>query len=507
MINFYVYLVVIVCGAAVLAIELLGTRLIAPFYGSGLYLWSALISVTLAALSVGYAIGGRLADRGTKLEHFCIIIALAGIWIVLIPWLRYPVLSIAENMGMRAAVLITATILFFPPLALLGMVTPYALRMKAATLGVVGRTAGNLYAISTVSSVFAAIFTGFFLIPNVGVYRLVLLIGLILIATAVLGLAIARNHKATAVACVLLATSTLVGFKTAPSQSADPANGLIALEQSAYAEIRVVDIDNARLMIIDGGTHTIADTLSWESYFPYVNILDITRHFFEQPGEMLLIGLGGGSVVKGFYRKGWNVDAVEIDPVVTEMARRYFGLRDKEAKIFDMDGRQYLITHDKTYDLVIMDAFGSSAIPFHLVTKEAMGLIRSRLTPNGVLAMNIESVGWDDIIVSSLAKTIGTQFENVIVLPIAEPPDQIGNIVLLASNRPLDLLEEIDPPLNRFSPEYDRTHAWDNQFLPDSSGIPILTDELNPVDIWAERVNLVARKQLHDYFRGRVQSW
>lgn len=97
MINFYVYLAVVVCGASVLAIELLGTRIIAPFYGAGLYLWSALISVTLAALSVGYAIGGRWADREPKLSRFSLIIGIAGLWVMFIPWLRMPVLAVSEE--------------------------------------------------------------------------------------------------------------------------------------------------------------------------------------------------------------------------------------------------------------------------------------------------------------------------------------------------------------------------------------------------------------------------
>jgi spermidine synthase len=189
------------------------------------------------------------------------------------------------------------------------------------------------------------------------------------------------------------------------------------------------------------------------------------------------------------------------------MARTHFGLRPDEAEIYEMDARQFLITHDKTYDLIVMDAFGSSSIPFHLVTAEAFGLIRSRLAPGGILAMNIQAVGWHDVIVRSLAATANQQFEHVTMLPIAEPPDQLGNLVLLASGRALDLKEEPPVPRDRFSPEYDRAHAWDNRFKVDVADAPVLTDELNPIDVWAERVNLVARKQLHDLFKERGISW
>jgi len=506
MINFYVYLAVIVSGASVLAIELLGTRVIAPFYGASLYLWSALISVTLAALSLGYAIGGRWADRGARISRFAIIIGLAGLWVAAVPWLRVPVLALTAGLGLRTAVLITATVLFFPPLTLLGMVSPYAIRLKADSLSVVGRTAGNLYAVSTLASVAAAVATGFFLIPNVGVSRLLLLIGMALVGTALIGFAGKSKGAASLIVLLIVVVGTVL-FLVAPTLAADPKIGLIAAEDSAYAEIRVVDLDDTRYLFIDGGMHTGVDLATGESHFPYVHVLDIAKSFFRQAGEMLLVGLGGGSVVKSFVRDGWRVDAVEIDPVVTRMARLYFGLYESEAQVYTMDGRQFLMGHDKTYDIIVMDAFGSSSIPFHLVTEEAFGLIRSRLAPEGILAMNFEAVGWQDVIVRSLAATAGRQFKHVIVLPIAEPPDQLGNLILLASNRELDLKTELPVPMDRFSPEYDRAHAWDNRFEVDVKWAPVLTDDLNPVDVWSERVNLVSRRELHAFLNERGVAW
>lgn len=506
MLNFYIYLAVIVGGAAVLAVELLGTRIIAPFYGASLYLWSAQISVALAALSVGYAIGGRWADRGPKLERFALVIGLAGVWIALIPVMRTPALAISESAGLRTAVLITSAVLFFPPLTLLGMVSPYAIRLKASSLDVVGRTAGNLYSVSTVASVFAAIATGFFLIPNIGVTRLLLLIGLSLVATSAIGLLLGRRAKAIATAGVLILV--IAGaFVMAPELKANPEIGLLDIRQSAYGEIRVVEVDDTRYMVLDGGIHTIIDPRTWDSHFQYVHVLDLAKGMFDKPGEMVLVGLGGGSVVKSFRREGWKVDAVEIDPEVVEVAYSHFGLFPVEADVYAMDARQYFITHDKKYSLAVLDAFGSSSIPFHLVTKEAFELVRSRLSPDGMIAMNIEAVGWEDQIVKSLAATLDQVFDHVVILPIAEPPDQIGNLVLFASNRPLDLTEDPPVPSDRFSAEYDRAHAWDNRFTVKPEWGPVLTDDLNPVDVWAERVNLEARKDLHEFFSKRGLSW
>jgi predicted membrane-bound spermidine synthase len=220
---------------------------------------------------------------------------------------------------------------------------------------------------------------------------------------------------------------------------------------------------------------------------------------------MLLVGLGGGSLVKSFDRTGWSIDAVEIDPVVVEVAYEFFGLEPREARVYTMDGRQYLLTHEKTYDLVILDAFGSSSIPFHLVTREAFGLIKERLAPGGVLAINIEARHWFDKIVRALGITLHRHFEHVRALPLSEPRTAFGNLVILASDRELDFPEGM---LGRPSEFLDdpywhwvvvtRNHAWDNRFDPRiPGGVPILTDELNPVDVWAEEINLEARRELH----------
>ena len=505
--SWLVYFAVIVSGASVLAIEMLGTRILGPFYGVSLYLWSALISVTLAALSLGYSIGGRWADRGPTLGRFATILGAAGLWICLIPWLRSPILAAAEPLGLRTAVLIAATLLFFPPLALLGMVSPYAIRLKATRLETVGTTAGNLFAVSTIASVLSAVATGFLLIPNVGVYSLVTIIGVSLLITAAIVSLVSRERKVVLSATLLVFALGAVLIPGDSDPAARPEEGLLDVRQSLYGEIRVVDVGDTRHLLIDGGTHTIVDRATGESHFAYVHVIDLARGYFAEPGELLLVGLGGGSVARNFAASGWKVDAVEIDPVITEMARTHFGLLPQEADVYDMDARQYLITHDKMYDLIVMDAFGSSAIPFHLVTTEAFELLRSRLKPGGVVAMNVEALGWDDVLVSSLLATSRTQFAHAIALPIAEPPDKLGNVVLFISDRSLELPEAPPVPMSRFSVEYDRAHAWDNRFESRAAGAQVLTDELNPVDVWAERINKAARRQLREYFDEKAPIW
>jgi spermidine synthase len=510
------YVIVFISGAAVLALEILGTRILGPFYGMGLFLWSALITVTLAALSVGYAVGGRWADRGPSFSRLGLLFGAAGLWVLAVPFLEHPVLLAAEPLGLRAAVLVTATLLFAPPLTLLGMVSPYAIRLKARDLNHVGRTAGNLYAVSTVASVVSALGMGFFLIPAMGVGRLTYAIGLALLTAS--GLAFfarigGSRDRGTAALLVLGIGSA--GMAKLSDDAPDPSRGLLDVRQSPYAEIRVVEARGARHLLIDGGIHSVVDPATWRTWHPYAAALDVLDFLFERPGSMLLVGLGAGSIAKRYAEHGWRVDAVEIDPVVAEVARDHFGLRSEDCAVHLRDGRRFLRETAKSYDLIVVDAFGSSSIPFHLATLESFGLMVSRLAGDGVLAVNVEVWGWDDPLVASLAATVGAHLDQVLALPTREPPDAVGNVLIVGSRRALEFDEYERLP--RLSSLLDRphehwrgvqmNHAWDNRFVPETRSALVFTDDRNPVDLWTERVNREARRELHEYFRDLPRSW
>jgi predicted membrane-bound spermidine synthase len=504
--RWHLYVLVSVSGAAVLAIELLGTRVLGPFYGVSLFLWSALISVTLAALSAGYALGGRMADKTASYSRLAAIMAGAGVWLLFVPWMRRFVLQFTEPLGLRIAVLAATSILFFPPLMLLGMVSPFAIKLRAQSLDEVGRSAGNLYAASTLASVGGALLTGFVLIPAVGVSKLLFIIGALLLLAAAFAMFARQEQSRTSVAAAII---LVVAGVSAPALRVTEATGgcVVALEESPYAEIMVMDYLDARFLLIDGSIHTFIDSSTGETLFPYVNVIDIAGYFFDRPGSLCLLGLGGGSVSRHFAREGWEVDGVEIDPVVIRFAYEHFYLDSTDADIYEMDGRRFLRESDQVYDIIVFDAFGGGNIPFQLVTREAFELASSRLRPDGILALNIEAVGWRDRIVGGVAATLGTCFENIVALPIAEPPNTLGNVILLASNRALELPRDLPTPTWRFSAEYDRAHAWDNRFEPDTRGAMILTDDRNPVALWGERINFAARKQLHAYFKDAAVAW
>jgi spermidine synthase len=510
-VNRFLYLIVTVSGASILAIEILGTRVLGPFYGVSIYLWSALISITLAALSVGYLIGGRRADAGAGWGSLGVMLGAAGIWVLLIPLMRSGVINLASGMGLRAAVLVAATILFAPPLTALGMISPCAIRLKASSLGEVGTTAGDLYAISTIASVAAAVATGFWLVPQLGVNGLLSAIGGALLLTAALCFVIGRKRRP----AVLAVLAGLAGLLF-PLPEAGAISGTVEMSESPYGSLQVVDRQGVRYLLIDGGTHTILNLATGESLHDYTPVIESTQLLFEEPGRALLVGLGGGIVARNFHESGWTIESVEIDEEVAVMAERHFSLPPLHSTHIK-DGRRFLVDDERSWDLIMLDAFGSSSIPFHLVTCEMFELVSDRLTDGGVVAINVECRAWNDPLVHSLAATLRTSFDHVWALPIAEPPNSLGNLVLVASNREgfefdEDRLDDMREALETGDSALHwkvvkQNHAWLNRFEPGLDHGLVLTDDRSPVEIWSEQINLQARRVLHEHFGEEGRVW
>lgn len=499
-------LLIALAGASTLALEIAGTRILGPWYGVSLDLWSALIATTLASLALGYALGGRAADRGAGVRGLALVLGFAGAWTLAIPWMVPTLVKAATPLGLRSAMLALSIVLFAPPLVLLAMVGPLAIRLSARTLDEVGRVSGDVFAISTLASVAAALATGFWLIPILGVRAITVLVGVSTLVAGGVLLATGRTGPVDRVIGIVAASSALLlGMRSA---RAAEASALVtrgetrAFVESPYAELRVVDTGGLRYLLIDGGAHTVEQLDNELSRHPYVQAASLLPDAFARPGRALIVGLGGGSLAKLYTRATWTVDAVEIDTAVTRLARQEFGLQPFHATVHAGDGRRFLATTQQRYDLIVFDAYGSASIPFHLVTKEAFALARAHLAPLGVLALNVEAVGWHHPLVESLGNTLrAAGFTHVVALPIAEPPDQIGNVIVAASDHELVVPDSLlGDPVASLTDEYDhwrvltRRHAWDNRFEP--RGGVVLTDDRNPADLWSQEINLVARRQL-----------
>lgn len=494
LLGFYLYFAVFVSGAAVLFLEIIGTRILGPTYGVTIYLWSTLIAITLLALSLGYALGGRLADKRASANLLFLHMAAAGVWTVFIPFLKGAAIQLALPLGLRGAMLAAGLILFAAPLTLLAGVTPIALRVRAHRLGQVGTTAGNISAVSTVGSVLSALATGYWLIPNVGVFRLTLGTGLLLIAAATLGFLLYSNRRLGTVAATgLVVCAIAAGWAPSETQGQE---GILVTRQSVYAQISVQDRGDNRMLLLDNFPQTGKNMTTGRTAYRSHCLLGFLRHLHAPDnGRILIIGMGGGVVVEYYLDAGWDVDVVEIDPVVADFAREYFGLRIDPAEILVEDGIQTLNrVEDGTYDIILADVYGAGTIPFHLVTREAYALIKRKLKPGGLLGISVIALGWEGRWPDSLAQTLRTSFENVVFLPTAGPYSY-GELVPVASDSEIRLETPIRRVPGREFEYLCQSFAWRNRFEPVAGTGQVITDDLNPTEVWIEKVSREARYQ------------
>lgn len=466
-------------GACVLVVEIAGARVVAPLYGSGLYSWSALISVTLAALSLGYWAGGRLADRRPEPALFFGGILLAGLLVVAIPWVASTVLRITEPLDPRLGVLLSAVLLFFPPLALLGGVSPFAIRLARPPAGEVGGISGLVFAVSTVGSLIAALATGFVLIPNLGVRSILALTGTALVLIAAAGFLGTRRRGSAALAGVLVLASL---FAWRGGSAGESSRGLRIVERtpSFFGYLRVVENDLVRILTVNGIGQNYVRRDAPELHSAYLTFLAVVPRLTGAPPDArtaLLIGLGAGELVGLLEREGVNLTVVELDPRIEELARRHFGLRLPREQIRFADGRAFLERDRATYDFVFMDAFLGEEVPGHLFTREAFTAIRRRLAPGGVLAINYTTIpnGED---VQAVARTLQAVFPHVRAFTDGSPATELASLVLVASSEPLQL-----------DPADDLARATADLFLTHESRLDtgrsrILTDDFNPIQTY-----------------------
>lgn len=477
------YVTVFCTGAAVMIIELLGTRLIAPFYGASLYVWSSLISVTMIALAAGYFAGGLWADRRGK-GGLSLLVALAGLLILLIPWLIRPVLLATDSLGLRGGAFASALILFFPSLMLLGMVGPFAVKLGTSSLDGVGSSAGTLYAVSTVGSVVGTLALGFYLFPLVGSREILAGTGVMLAALAVAvgwyerGLAASNAPVMSAAALMALALALLPAILSAGHASRGGKFAVRSEHESLYGWVRVIDrpAQDLRLLSSDASAIGAAGIAANENRLSYQEIVGVLPPLSPPMKKALIIGLGAGFMSQALHdRYGMIVDTLEIDPAVLAAASDYFGFRPRGKTVIG-DAR-YEIRHLRgPYDLIVHDCFTGGSEPAHLLTVETLRQLRGLLSDNGILAVNFVAFAGnhDNPALASVAKTLARVFPHQKTF-ISEPGKDFNDFIFLASRKPLD------PDSALLLPEQKR---WLNGRLfavNDASGV-VLTDNLNPLE-------------------------
>lgn len=411
--------VVFTAGASSLATEICATRLLAPYFGTSTVVWANVIGLILIYLSLGYWLGGRIADRHPTPRVLGLILVLGAVCTAVLPFVARPFLNLAlqgfaaVSIGVVVGSFVSTLLLFSVPVTLMGMASPFVLRLSLTAIDRAGRTSGRLSSLATVGAIVGTFGSALVLIPGVGTQR-TLLIAALLVALVSIPLLMRPAVAASVIIAALIAL---------PPGLVKETQGTLAERDTTYQFVQVVREPDGRIVmrfddgIADQSVYRAATALTggeWD--MPLVVPPLLARPI----RSVLVIGNAGGTTARGLAAEypGISIDAVELDPVVTQLAREYMGLDAiPNLHVITADGREYLETTAKRYDLIVVDAYRQEYIPFYLATQEFFALLHAHLNAGGGIALNVERVPGNNQLVDAISGTVATDFPQVWVWP------------------------------------------------------------------------------------------
>ena len=458
-------LLVFVAGASSLAVELSASRLLAPYFGTSLFVWANLIGLILLYLTIGYYLGGRLADRYPRPAVLYGLTTVAAFLISLIPVLSRPILNwsltsfATYSVSVFYGSLVSVILLFAVPMILLGCVSPFAIRLRVQQVGKSGRTAGQLYAISTAGSILGTFIPVLWLIPAIGTYRTFFAFAVSLLLISIIGLVVTRisnsngrprkirmDKSLLSILLLIPMGSSLLGIQgpIKPPSGADGGGALVTEKESPYNYIQVVRVgDELQLVLNEGlGIHSIYNPNQiltqgpWDYFMiaPYFNKPPFTQ---DQVHKVCVIGLGAGTIPREMSAAYGPIpiDGVEIDGTIVDLARHYFHMNEPNLHVVVQDGRYFLQTTSQQYDVIGIDAYQQPYVPFQLTTVEFFREVRAHLSPTGVAVINAGRTNSDFRLVEALAQTMRAAFSNVYIIDT----QRFTNSLVIGTNAPTSL--------------------------------------------------------------------
>ena len=427
-----------VVGAASLGAEISAARLLAPYFGASTIIWANTIATVLVALSAGYAIGGRLADRRADLRGLCEIVLVAAVLLALVPFVANPflglsvtalgALSVGGFLGSLAAVLVLVAV----PVVLLGTVAPYANRLALGRVAEAGTVTGGLYAISTAGSLVGTFASALLLIPLIGTHRTFLVFALALAVVA------APQLKSKRFLLVPVAVGALLAVQPAAIGAGVAGARVIFSAETPYQYARVLQFSSGeRWVELNEGltVHSVYRPWSYltDGYWDDFLVLPLAGQS-GVPRRIAILGDAAGTVARayGHYFPSTRVDAVELDGELTAIGRRYFDLRGRDLHTYTADARPWLAASRARYNAIFLDAYRQPYIPFYLVTKEFFALIRAHLRPGGTVIINVGHVPGSD----ELEKVVSATLRAVFPVVIRDVVSDTNSLVVASTQTP-----------------------------------------------------------------------
>lgn len=453
-----IYLIAFVSGAIVMSFEMLGSRYLNPYFGNGIYTWAALISTVLAALTAGYFLGGFIADRTVSAAVLGTIVGLASVYLLMLPSFADAILRLVLDGvdDVRLGSLCSALAIMFLPVMLLGVYSPFAIRLVLSATQRSGTVSGTVYGVSTAGSIAGTLGTTFLLIPSIGTRAITLWLGAVGLGCGLALLAFDRMPRAgkaaRSIPGLVIVAVLLSGHRAHADDLIDQnqraqmlmqSDGRIAHVETEYNDL-FIDKQGSFLALSSrykgrpDYVESMVDLKDPDDMpVPYSRIMPIALAYPQAVRRILMIGMGAGSLSTYLARAmpDAQIDVVELDPGVIAAGKKYFGLRETDAVHFiESDGRVYLNRHKDAYDLILLDAYRELGVPFHMLTREFYTLVNEHLAPGGVVASNV--IANTKLYVSTLV-TLHAAFPTVDVYPAWSEPNQTQAVaVAVPATRP-----------------------------------------------------------------------
>jgi len=386
-------------GASVLVVEIAGARSLAPFYGTSLVVWTSQITATLLFLALGYRLGGTLC-RARSPWHVSTLFWSAGLWLSLFPLIRNPILGFTwERLDLAAGSLMAAILMFGVPLLCYGAISPVLIEHWNRRREGAGTAAGTVFFVNTLGGLAGAWVTALVLVPGFSMRASMTATGLVSIALGVLWFFLLRPGWKGTPLLVALVALVVASLAPAPLRSFETPAGTIEVIDARRGWVGLIQVlenkkRHRRSMLIDGATQGGIDTRYGYSSFGYLEYLNVMAHRFHPDARRaLVLGLGPGVIPRQLVDRGLEVDAVELDPAIADVARAFFGL-PASVEVHLGDAREMLPRIPGRFDVVLLDTFAGENVPWHVMTREGLAAIRAKLNPGGRLVVN--AVGSDD---------------------------------------------------------------------------------------------------------------
>ncbi|MDR0649328.1 MAG: fused MFS/spermidine synthase [Synergistaceae bacterium] len=479
------------CGMCVMVLEMAGSRVVAPYMGTSLVVWTSLIGVIMLSLTVGYWMGGVVSDRYPRAALLAWIVGAAALVTAFVALVANPLLNAlsrgASNIYLGSV--IAAICLFSVPSALLGMVSPFVVRLAINNLGKAGATVGRFSALSSAGSILGTFLGGFVLISLFSSRTILFIVAAVLAAVAFV---LNYGGKASKTIPPLMLAILSISLGILNEAGVLPMTPVGLNIDTQYNAVRIMDMNafgsgrKIRILQTDpmGAQSLMYIDSPSELYSDYTKFYDLAFHYKPDARRALMLGGGGYCVPKHITatRPEVSVDVVEMDPGITAIAREYFHLADRPGQtIYHEDARSFLnreaVSGKGKYDAIFEDVFGSSYnIPFHLTTAECMSKVRDLLAPDGVFIVNIIS-SIDHNLFSGIYSSIAASFPYVMIFPATYPNDESRRqnimVVALASE------PSHEPEPESAYMEKLLAHRWTRPF---SAKIAAFTDAFAPVE-------------------------